>query len=221
MEASSVGLAALAPASGQTGAKAGPSENASFQQLAATYAPASTPDSSTASAPRSGQAQSSGADASSLSLLPPPADVEEPTVWLARAIYSETKLPHEQELVAWVIRNRVETTYRGQSTYRGVVLDPYQFSAFNPGAERRSFHARLGPEAPLPRWREALWVARYVRHAKEVYRPFSVETRHFYSERSMQGPLAPGWADRAGVVAPDGSWYVVDSRRFRFFKQVS
>src|SRR6056297_467676 len=28
-----------------------------------------------------------------------PAIVEESTLWLARAIYSETKLPHEQELV--------------------------------------------------------------------------------------------------------------------------
>ena len=155
-------------------------------------------------------------------LLPPPADLEESTLWLARAIYSETKLPHEQELVAWVVRNRVETAYRGRTTYRAVVLDPYQFSAFNPGASKRARYTGLQPEAPLPRWRQALWVARYVRHADgAAYRTFSVETRHFYSERSMRGRAAPGWADRAGFVAPDPGRYAVDERRFRFFEQIS
>ncbi len=151
----------------------------------------------------------------------PPTDLEEPTVWLARAIYSETKLPHEQELVAWVVRNRVETAYRGRRSYREVVLDPYQFSAFNPGTEKRSFYRRLRPEAPLPRWRQALWVARYVRHAAPAYRPFSIETRHFYSERSMRDRTVPYWADGAGFVAPDRSRYVVDERRFQFFKRAS
>ena len=59
--------------------------------------------------------------------------VSEDVLWLARCIYSETKRAPEQELVAWVIRNRVETGYRGQRSYEGAVLDPYQFSAFNPG----------------------------------------------------------------------------------------
>ncbi|MCS3657441.1 cell wall hydrolase [Salinibacter ruber] len=152
----------------------------------------------------------------------PPLNLEGPTLWLARAIYSETKLPHEQELVAWVVRNRVETAYRGRRTYRAVVLDPYQFSAFNPGAAKRARYLRLQPEAPLPRWRQALWVARYVRHAEgRAYRPFPVETRHFYSERSMRGRAVPYWAERGGFVAPDPGRYAVDERRFRFFKQAS
>ncbi|WP_279303593.1 cell wall hydrolase [Salinibacter ruber] len=152
----------------------------------------------------------------------PPLNLEGSTLWLARAIYSETKLPHEQELVAWVVRNRVETAYRGRRTYRAVVLDPYQFSAFNPGAAKRARYLRLQPEAPLPRWRQALWVARYVRHAEgRAYRPFPVETRHFYSERSMRGRAVPYWAERGGFVAPDPGRYAVDERRFRFFKQIS
>jgi hypothetical protein len=64
-------------------------------------------------------------------------------------------------------------------------------------------------------------VARYVRHAAPAYRPFSVETRHFYSERSMRGRAEPYWADGAGFVAPDPGRYAVDERRFRFFKQIS
>ena len=151
----------------------------------------------------------------------PPVDIEEPTLWLARAIYSETKLPHEQELVAWVVRNRVETAYRGKNTYREVVLDPYQFSAFNPGSSKRPILKRLGPETPLPRWRQALWVARYVRHAGEAYRPFSVETRHFYSERSMKGRPVPYWADGSRFVPTGRRGYSVEERRFRFYKQIS
>lgn len=150
--------------------------------------------------------------------LPP--DVGESTLWLARAIYSETKLPHEQELVAWVIRNRVETQYRGNDTYREVVLDPYQFSAFNPNSPKRSFYTSLSADTPLSSWQEALWIAYYVRHADTAYRPFSVQTRHFYSEQSMQGRRMPVWANQQQYVSPDWT-YRVDERRFRFYKEIS
>jgi hypothetical protein len=204
--------------------EAAPSEAPSLEQLRAAYAPNSTgaPNSDRASSSaRTSRSAPPSAPNRASNALAPPLEVEAPTLWLARAIYSETKLPHEQELVAWVIRNRVETGYRGKSTYRDVVLDPYQFSAFNPGSSKRSFLMRLGPETPLPRWRQALWVARYVRHAAPVYRPFSIETRHFYSERSMEGRAVPYWADRAGIVPPDRRRYDVEERRFRFFEQVS
>ena len=55
---------------------------------------------------------------------PAPEVIDTETLWLARCIYSETKRPAEQELVAWVLRNRVETGYRGQTTYESTVLDP-------------------------------------------------------------------------------------------------
>lgn len=149
-----------------------------------------------------------------------PDAIDEGTLWLARAIYSETKVPHEQELVAWVIRNRVETGYRNQTTYREVVLDPYQFSAFNPGASRRSFFSSLTPEVQLAGWQQALWIAHYVRHADPVYRPFSSETRHFYSERSMKGPRHPYWVSQQQFVTP-GWDYQVNERRFRFYEEIS
>lgn len=159
-------------------------------------------------------------DRPSTSTMTPPAEVDTPTLWLARAIYSETKQAHEQELVAWVIRNRVQTEYRGSSTYREVVLDPYQFSAFNPGSARRSFFKQLTPESQFSGWQQALWIAHYVRRADSVYRPFPLRTRHFYSERSMKGRQSPYWADRSRFVAPGWS-YVLDERRFRFYEQVS
>ena len=178
------------------------SHGASIERLNAAYAPASS------------------ASTASPAPVAPPVDLKEPTIWLARAIYSETKLPHEQELVAWVVRNRVETRYRGKSTYREVVLDPYQFSAFNPGSSKRSFLRQLGPETPLSGWQQALWVAHYVRHAAPVYRPFSIETRHFYSERSMEGRRHPFWVNRQQFVSP-GWDYQVNERRFRFYKEIS
>ena len=186
-------------------------DTTSFERLSAAYVP-SSPQSSGSSTPTK---------TASAVPVAPPVDLDEPTLWLARAIYSETKLPHEQELVAWVVRNRVETRYRGERTYREVVLDPYQFSAFNPESPKRSFLMRLGPETPLPRWQQALWVAQYVRHAAPVYRPFPVETRHFYSERSMEDESAPYWAEHFRFVPSDQRRYTVNKRRFRFYKQTS
>lgn len=149
-----------------------------------------------------------------------PSNIDEQTLWLARCVYSETKLPHEQELVAWVIRNRVETAYRGRTTYRGVVLDPYQFSAFNPGHPKRSFFINLSPTDSLPGWQRALRIAYQVRHADSSNRPFSIETRHFFSEQSMPGQQFPNWVQYRRRVMPNWS-YQVDQRRFRFYRAVS
>lgn len=146
--------------------------------------------------------------------------IDEGTLWLARAIYSETKLVHEQELVAWVIRNRVETTYRGEETYRAVILDPYQFSAFNPGSAKRAFYTSLMPTDSLSGWQRALRIAHYVRHADSTRRPFSIRTRHFYSEQSMVGRRHPHWVNNRQRVTPNWT-YRVDQRRFRFYESIS
>ncbi len=147
-------------------------------------------------------------------------EVDNATLWLARAVYSETKKPHEQELVAWVVRNRVETQYRGQSTYRDVVLDPSQFSAFNYGSGKRSFYMNLQPEMPLDSWQRALHVAYYVRHADSAYRPFHISTRHFFSQVSMPYHQFPHWASQSHKVDPQ--WEItLDEWRFRFYANLS
>jgi len=153
---------------------------------------------------------------------PPPLvldDVSDDVLWLARCIYSETKRAEEQELVAWVIRNRVETGYRGQHTYEGVVLDPYQFSAFNPGNPKRRLYTTLSPSPDYPAFVQAVQVAHGVYYASETNRPFDLKTRHFYSERSMAGGRAPNWSEGKAPVRPTG--YRVDPRRFRFYKGVA
>lgn len=139
-------------------------------------------------------------------------------LWLARVIYSETKKPHEQELVAWVVRNRVETEYRGRDTYKEVVLDPYQFSAFNRNSPKRSLYASLPWNAEAPGFQTALSIAAKVATSEPTARPFTETTRHFYSRRSMAGGRAPAWAANKRPVKLDR---FVEADRFRFYDRVS
>ncbi|MEO0556575.1 MAG: cell wall hydrolase [Bacteroidota bacterium] len=144
-----------------------------------------------------------------------PAHVSDDVLWLARCIYSETKREYEQDLVAWVVRNRVETSYRGRSTYEGVVLDPYQFSAFNPGSSKRRLFTTLTPASNSASFQQALEVAHNVYYAPSSERPFPKTTRHFYSEQSMVGRRAPRWAEGERPVTPVR--HRVDPKRFRFY----
>lgn len=150
----------------------------------------------------------------------PLTQIDTETLWLARAIYSESKRPEEQALIAWVIRNRVETGYRGKRSFQSVVLDPWQFSAFLDDAPKRDFYANLTPAERYKGWRTALAIAHAVRHADDDHRPFSPKTRHFYSERSLKGARPPAWAD--GRIPLDVDPIIeIDERRFRFFEDVS
>ncbi len=145
--------------------------------------------------------------------------VSDDVLWFARCIYSETKRADEQELVAWVIRNRVETGYRGENEYQDVVLDPYQFSAFNPGNPKRRLYTSLTPSPDSPAFVQALEVAHAVYYAPAETRPFPERTRHFYSERSMVGGKAPNWSSGHAPVRPTG--FRVDPKRFRFYSGVA
>ena len=143
---------------------------------------------------------------------------QEEIMWLARCIYSETKQPHEQELVAWVLRNRMETGYRGKHDYRSVVLDPWQFSAFNINSPKRKHYMSLNENSAAAGWKTAMQIAERVALAYADERPFSVTTRHFYSERSMVGGRKPKWAYNRQPVKLDRD---VDPRRFRFFADIA
>ncbi len=149
----------------------------------------------------------------------PPAVVDQETLWLARCVYSETKRPQEQELVAWVVRNRVETRYRNRTSYESVVLDPYQFSGFNDG-RAKDFYAGLTPHSRARGWQTALRIAYEVRRADSTYRPFPPDTRHFYSEQSLPQPGSPDWADGLTPVLPERD-YEIAPHRFRFFADVN
>lgn len=147
-----------------------------------------------------------------------PALTKDDILWLARVIYSETKRPHEQELVAWVVRNRVETGYRGNDTYQEAALDPYQFSAFNPGTRSRSFHTSLQWNSGEKGFARAVAIAAKVAAANPEERPFAETTRHFYSRQSMAGGATPNWAVSKQPVKLDRH---VEPDRFRFFANIS
>ncbi len=136
-------------------------------------------------------------------------------LWLARCIYSETKRPIEQLYVAWVIRNRVESQYRGKTSYESVVLDPYQFSAFNTVSYSQSRYAGLDASSDHPGWQQALRIAQYVMDAPAQNRPFSLLTRHFYSEQSMKTSRAPQWSQNFQPIRM--TEHQIDGGRFRFF----
>jgi len=135
-------------------------------------------------------------------------------LWLARCIYSESNRPHEQELVAWVVRNRVETAFRGGS-YRDVVLEDRQFSAFNAPSIRRTHILQLDARSRAPGWQTALNIALNVFEAPAAERPFAQTTRHFYSPVSMRGRLKPHWAEEATPLPADALG--VTPHRFQFF----
>lgn len=146
--------------------------------------------------------------------------IDSETLWLARAIFSETKRADEQMLVAWVIRNRVDTGFRGKRTYQSVVLDPFQFSAFRFGSDDRAYYESLTHASRVLGWQRALQIAYNIRHLNDDYRPFSPETRHFYSERSMVDRGQPAWI---GAESPLDMTSVmeIDQRRFRFYEGIS
>jgi hypothetical protein len=135
-------------------------------------------------------------------------------LWLARCLYSETQKPREQRLVAWVVRNRVETEFRGK-TYREVVLNPAQFSAFNRPSPRRRYILNLDLESPSAAWKQALDIAYEVYAADPDDRPFPITTRHFYSPISMSTGSPPHWTrDHEPIPA---SRLGIDSARFQFY----
>lgn len=138
-------------------------------------------------------------------------------LWLARCIFSEADRANEQRLVAWVVRNRVETGYRG-TDYRNVVLEAQQFSAFNQPSARRDEILAFNQNSTNPLWKQALSIALDVYQASPAERPFPISTRHFYSPVSMKNGGVPDWALNDTPI--DVSTYGIDSYRFKFFDNV-
>lgn len=116
---------------------------------------------------------------------------DEEILWFARAVYSESKRADEQEMVAWVVRNRVESCFRGHCTYKETVLAPKQFSGLNPTDRRYHYNITRDRSYEATAWATALLVAERVYHAPETQRPFAITVRHFYSPHAVS---APKWA---------------------------
>ena len=136
--------------------------------------------------------------------------------WLAKGILTESNLPHEQRVVGWVIRSRVEQCFEG-CTYEEVVTKPGQFSAFNDGGDIGT--RRLDITQSALGWDAALNIAVEVLSGEESDRPLPRDVLHFYSPISMDPPQAePWWVDQLiEVEQPPG----IDPNRFRFFSAMA
>ena len=145
------------------------------------------------------------------------------TLWLARAMFSESKRLDEQELIGWVVRNRVESEHRGCNSYRSCVLDPFQFSAFIESLPTASYYIGLdlSPRSlRIPGWKKTLALAYHIQHADYQLRPFPRTVLHFYSEQSMLDPeTSPEWAKDWTPITPARN-FQLDEERFRFYSGI-
>jgi spore germination cell wall hydrolase CwlJ-like protein len=118
-------------------------------------------------------------------------EISEEILWFARAIYSETKKPEEQTLVAWVIRNRVESEYF-PDTYKEVVLQQGQFSGMHATDKQFETNISMDYEDSSPSWDSAVSIARAVYYADPIMRPLPGTVTHFFSPVSVV--RTPVWA---------------------------
>lgn len=138
---------------------------------------------------------------------------EREILWLARAIYSESKIPEEQLLVAWVIRNRVESD-QYPDTYEGVVLQWGQFSGLHATDKQYWNNISLNYDDTSPAWDSALEIADAVYFANGALRPLGEDVLHFYSPISVK--YNPTWAtgtDPVHIVKGESA----DGVRFAFY----
>jgi spore germination cell wall hydrolase CwlJ-like protein len=144
-------------------------------------------------------------------------NVDDEVLWFARAVYSETKIPSEQTLVAWVIRNRVESD-KYPDTYKGVVLQPGQFSGFSIRDAQYRINSTLTFEDHNPAWDSAVTIAQAVYTAPDALRPMSKYVMHFYSPISVLH--TPSWAEgrEADHIVRDTK---TDGVRFAFYADIN
>lgn len=146
----------------------------------------------------------------------------EQALWLARAVYSETKERPEMVSIAWTVRNRVETHYRG-STYKEVVLHHDQFSGLNPEANHYDHNMNMNwkDRKTDKAWKSALKVSIGVKQSLAYLRPFEKDVRHFYSPTATN---APNWAighKAVRLIRKDHSkTRSLENVRFAFYKDI-
>lgn len=119
--------------------------------------------------------------------------IERDVLLLARAVYSETKKEKNGEMVkvACVIRNRVETEYRG-TTYEEVIFAKNQFSGFSPWDKQYWVNMTMDYSDTNSAWRNALKVSEMVYEYGDLLCHYPKTVRHFYSPIAVS--KTPNWA---------------------------
>lgn len=136
-------------------------------------------------------------------------------LWMARVLYSETKLPEEMPYIAWVLRNRVELGHRawdseaGKNTYKGAALAKSQFSGMHPHLDRHATtNLSMNYQSTGYAWEQALKIAEQVYYSDGSDRVLGQNVIYFYSPIAIS---PPDWAYRVTKV------HEFESRRFAFF----
>jgi hypothetical protein len=130
-------------------------------------------------------------------------DKDDEILWLARALYSETKDEYEMRLVGWVIRNRVEGQFLGDTTYKDVVTHKNQFSGLNNYDKQFAHNISRTYEHTHAAWQKALDIAEEVYNASNKKRPIAKNVIYFYSPNVVR---KPAWAlDKNLALTTHGS----------------
>jgi hypothetical protein len=138
-------------------------------------------------------------------------------LFVARTLTSESDRADEQRMVAWTIRNRVESRFRGDSTYTQVVLAPQQFSGWFISRARDRMLALTWSTRNRSDWDEAIEITLAVMRAPRELNPIP-NINHYYSPVSMIPKGAePFWAknELPEVIIPGQGF-----DRFRFFSEI-
>ena len=137
-------------------------------------------------------------------------------LWLARAVYSESKLAQDQRLVACAVRYRVESGKWGDE-YQDVVLAKSQFSGLHPYVWNAQYAHNISRTfvSTGDAWKSAVIISKKVYYAnsvKDACPELPANTMHFYSPQSItQTPL---WAHDEKLVYSAGT-------RFAFYANVN
>ncbi len=137
----------------------------------------------------------SNAKSSMVSAYTNPTSIEATEIlWLARILYSESKVREEQIVVAWVVRNRVESGFRGAKSYKDVATSKSQFSGLWPSdAQYKLNISRTYETVGDKAWDQSLGIAQAVYFANDFLRPIGKNVRHFYSPISVLKD--PAWTE--------------------------
>lgn len=140
----------------------------------------------------------------------------EDVLWLSRVLYSETDKPVEMYYIAHIVKNRVETCYHGECSYKNVVLDPYEFSGFNPNRSGRELLMKVNRHRTNDpgRWAAAKQIA--LNTYLDNHDPTNGST-HFFAQVSMKNYGFPNWAYHGDQVKLASN---VKEERLRVYKNV-
>lgn len=122
--------------------------------------------------------------------------------WAALTVVTETNQPHEMLPILWVLRRRVESP-RFPDTMQAVVLQPRQFSAWNPWT-----HGRYKGQFPVEEQWHELWKTLDQREQEKLY-PAALDCALVVlgGQRPQTTVVVPPATSWQAPFGPEVCWY--------------